>query len=77
MRELHVVAVSDDGRHVVLEGADEDDMFLVALDDRLRALVGEPAAPEQAPKPAPTAPPAPRSTVTPKQIQARLGGKNG
>ena len=68
MRELHVVAVSEDGRHVVLgsrKGALARPEFKVAMDDRLKAAIrgdlprlGELAAPE--------------SAVTPKDIQSRL-----
>jgi len=65
VRELHVVATSEDGRHVVLatrKGAVSGD-FRVALDDRLAAAVrGDlPRPGEQEP-----------AGVTPKEIQARL-----
>lgn len=66
MRELHVVTVSEDGRHVLLAGrrGSTTATFRVALDDRLAAAVrgdlprpgDEPAGPD----------------LTPKQIQARL-----
>ena len=66
MRELHVVAVSEDGRHVLLAGrrGATTATFRVPLDDRLAAAVrgdlprpgDEPEGPE----------------LTPKEIQARL-----
>ena len=66
VRELHVVAVSEDGRHVLLAGrrGATTSGFRVALDDRLAAAVrgdlprpgDEPEGPE----------------LTPKEIQARL-----
>ena len=65
MRELHVVALSEDGRHVVLAtraGAGTGE-FRVALDDRLAAAVrGE------LPPPGRDAPP----SISPREIQARL-----
>ena len=67
MRELHVVAVSEDGRFVVLatsRGATRGG-FRVTIDDRLAsAVLGDPARPGDAPP----------VDVTPKQIQARLRG---
>ena len=65
MRQLHVVAVSEDGRHVVLatsKGASRGD-FRVPLDDRLAAAVRG-----DLPRPGEAAP----AGVTPKEIQARL-----
>ncbi|TAL25918.1 MAG: DUF3071 domain-containing protein, partial [Frankiales bacterium] len=65
MRELHVVATSEDGRHVVLatsRGASKGD-FRVAIDDRLTAAVRG-----DLPRPGETEP----VVVTPKEIQARL-----
>ena len=67
MRELHVVAVSEDGRHVLLAGTKGASTggFRVALDDRLLAAVrGDLAKPGEDPH-------AP-SDLTPKDIQARL-----
>jgi hypothetical protein len=67
VRELHVVAVSEDGRHVMLAGKRGATRggFRVALDDRLAAaLKGDlPSPGQQAPHP---------SDLTPKEIQARL-----
>ncbi|MCW2679776.1 MAG: hypothetical protein JWM62_1177, partial [Frankiales bacterium] len=65
MRELHVVATSEDGRHVVLatrKGAESGD-YRVALDERLTAAVRG-----DLPRPGETEP----TVVTPKEIQARL-----
>jgi len=67
VRELHVVAVSEDGRHVVLAGTRgaTSGGFRVALDDRLAAaLRGD------LPRPGEFEPHV--SELTPKQIQARL-----
>ena len=65
MRELHVVAMSEDGRHVVLatrKGASTGD-FRVAIDERLSAAVKG-----DLPRPGEEQP----AVVTPKEIQARL-----
>lgn len=85
MRELHVVALSSDGKHLVvtptkgsLRGA-----YLLPVNARLRkALNGElnpkPAKPEPEPeepqeqKKAPEAKPAAESRLSPREIQARL-----
>ena len=67
MRELHVIAVSEDGRHVLLAGTRgaTSGGFRVALDDRLAAaLRGD------LPRPGEVGPHV--SELTPKQIQARL-----
>ena len=67
MRELHVVAVSEDGRYAVLATSPEAARggFRIALDATLAAaLRGERLRPGQ-PEP-------PASTLTPKDIQARL-----
>jgi hypothetical protein len=81
VRELHVVALSSDGKHLVvtptkgsLKGA-----FLLPVNARLRkALDGElnakPKRPDPAPEPpaaAPAKPPA-ESRLSPREIQARL-----
>jgi hypothetical protein len=78
VRELHVVALSSDGRHLVvtptkgsLKGA-----YLLPVNARLRkALNGElNPKPKPAPEPAPAPPkPAPaESRLSPREIQARL-----
>jgi hypothetical protein len=67
VRELHVVAVSEDGRHVLLAGKRDATQggFRVALNDRLAAaLKGDLPSPGQE---------APHSSdLTPKEIQSRL-----
>ncbi|MCW2599414.1 MAG: putative DNA-binding protein [Frankiales bacterium] len=67
MRELHVVAVSEDGRHVLLAGkrGATTGGFRVALDDRLSAAVRG-----DLPRPGEVEPHG--SELTPKEIQARL-----
>ncbi len=83
MRELHVVALSSDGKHLVvtpnkgsLKGA-----YLLPVNARLRkALNGELNKPKKpAPEPEPAAEPAPEppppkaeSKLSPREIQARL-----
>ena len=65
MRDLHVVALSGDGQHLVLatrSGVDVGE-FRVAVDDRLSAALRG-----QLPRPGTSTPP----SVTPKEIQARL-----
>jgi hypothetical protein len=65
VRELHVVAVSEDGRHVVLaarKGATKGE-FRVPLDERLSAAVRG-----DLPRPGEAEP----AVVTPKEIQSRL-----
>ncbi|MGB8652495.1 MAG: septation protein SepH, partial [Mycobacteriales bacterium] len=66
MRELHVVAVSEDGRHLLLAGTRgaTSGGFRVAIDDRLVAAVrGDLPRPGEV---------APGPELTPKDIQARL-----
>jgi hypothetical protein len=67
VRELHVVAVSEDGQHVLLAGrrGATKGGFRLALNDRLAAaLKGDlPGPGQEAPQP---------SELTPKQIQSRL-----
>jgi len=79
VRELHVVALSSDGKHLVvtptkgsLKGA-----YLLPVNARLRkALNGElnpkPKPAKAEPEPAPPPKPAAESRLTPAQIQARL-----
>jgi hypothetical protein len=67
VRELHVVAVSEDGRHVVLAGkrGATTGGYRVALDDRLAAAVrGDLPRPGEDSHAAPD--------LSPKEIQARL-----
>ncbi len=65
MRELHVVATSEDGRHVVLATRRNAStgQYRVAVDDRLAAaLRGEAPAPDVAPS----------APLSPRDIQRRL-----
>jgi len=39
MRELTLIGLDVDGKHIICEGGDPADKFLVAVDDRLRAAV--------------------------------------
>ncbi|HVE99530.1 MAG TPA: septation protein SepH [Mycobacteriales bacterium] len=69
MRELHVVALSSDGKHLVLAAKKGSlkGTYLVKVGPRLhRALNGELNADSAA------APPPAESALTPKEIQARL-----
>lgn len=67
MRDLHVVGVADDGRHLVLATSpDSAGDFRIVVDDRLHAAMrGEVtrATPDE---------PRPQSALTPREIQARL-----
>lgn len=82
MRELHVVALSSDGKHLVvtptkgsLKGA-----YLVPVNARLRKALNGELNPKPKPEPEPTqepakavhAKPAAESKLTPREIQARL-----
>ncbi len=67
MRELHVVAVSEDGRHVLLASRRGTTAvsYRVALDDHLMAAV-------RGDLPRPGEDPTAASALSPKEIQARL-----
>ena len=79
MRELHVVALSSDGKHLVvtptkgsLKGA-----YLLPVNARLRKALNGELNPKPKPKPPPEPEPAPEppkaeSRLTPREIQARL-----
>ena len=67
MRELTLIGLDVDGKHIICEGGDPADKFLVAVDDRLRAAVrgdrsglGQKAATEV------------KGILRPKDIQARI-----
>ncbi len=68
MRSLRLVALSDDGEHIVLaadvpDSMDDGERFELPVDDRLRALVrGD----------GPQAPVAPGHDLPPREIQARI-----
>jgi hypothetical protein len=79
MRSLRLVALSEDGKHLVLaadepDSTDDGERFELPIDDLLQGLVGaQPSAqtPEQAP--AEAQPPAePNEDLPPRVIQARI-----
>ena len=71
MRELHVVALSADGKHLVLSAKKGSlrGTYLVAVGSRLtKALNGDLREPDEIVEPEPPA----ESALSPKEIQARL-----
>ena len=69
MRSLRLVALSDDGEHLVLtadapDPTDDDERFELPIDDRLRALIGGDAARQGGGEP--------RDDLPPRVIQARI-----
>ena len=51
MRELTLIGLDVDGKHLICEGGDPSDKFLIRLDDRLRAAArGERSRPGQNPR---------------------------
>jgi len=82
MRSLRLVALSDDGTHLVLtadvpDSMDDDERFELPVDDRLRAVLGSPAPELSGRPPEPTAvtpavAPAPGVDLPPRVIQARI-----
>jgi hypothetical protein len=79
MRSLRLVALSEDGKHLVLaadepDSTDDGERFELPIDDLLQGLVGaQPSAqtPEQAPAEA-QAPAEPNEDLPPRVIQARI-----
>ncbi len=68
MRELTLIGLDVDGRHIICEGGDPADKFLVRLDDRLRAAArGDGVRAGQAPRDSEV-----RVVLRPKDIQARI-----
>jgi Protein of unknown function (DUF3071) len=68
MRELKVVGLDHDGKHVICEGAEPAEQFKLVADDRLRAaLRGETPPPEQPPLDMQVT-----NMLSPKEIQARI-----
>lgn len=68
MRELTLIGLGVDGQHIICEGGDPADKFLIRLDDRLRAAVrGERSRPGQNPRDNEV-----RGVLRPKDIQARI-----
>ena len=67
MRELTLIGLDVDGRHIICEGGNPVDKFLIRLDDRLRAAVrGERSRPGQ------TRDNEVRTVLRPRDIQARI-----
>lgn len=68
MRELTLIGLDVDGRHVICEGGDPADKFLVRVDDRLRAAVrGDRSGLIECKKENEV-----RSMLRPKDIQSRI-----
>ncbi|OBH09205.1 septation protein SepH [Mycobacterium sp. E1747] len=68
MRELKVVGVDADGKHIICEAGDPGEPFKLAVDDQLKAAVrGETASPEQ-----PQLDIQVTNMLSPKEIQARI-----
>jgi hypothetical protein len=68
MRELTLIGLDVDGKHLICEGGDPSDKFLIRLDDRLRAAArGERSRPGQNPRDNEV-----RGVLRPKDIQARI-----
>lgn len=68
MRELTLIGLDVDGKHIICEGGDPADKFLIRLDDRLRAAVrGDRALSGPAPRDNEV-----RGVLRPKDIQARI-----
>ncbi|MEI6253086.1 MAG: septation protein SepH [Mycobacteriaceae bacterium] len=68
MRELTLIGLDVDGKHLICEGGDPADKFLIRVDDRLRAAArGERSRPGQIPRDNEV-----RGVLRPKDIQARI-----
>jgi len=68
MRELTLIGLDVDGKHIICEGGDPADKFLIRLDERLRAAArGERSRPGQNPGTNEV-----RGVLRPKDIQARI-----
>ena len=68
MRELTLIGLDVDGKHIICEGGNPADKFLIRLDDRLRAAVGgDGARPGQMSRDSEV-----RAVLRPKDIQARI-----
>lgn len=67
MRELTLIGLDVDGHHIICEGGDPADKFLIRVDDRLRAAVrGERPRPEN------RSDSEVRGVLRPRDIQARI-----
>lgn len=68
MRELTLIGLDVDGKHVICEGGEPADKFLIQVDDRLRAAVrGDRSRLGQAPRDNEV-----KGVLRPKDIQARI-----
>ncbi len=68
MRELTLIGLDIDGKHVICEGGNPADKFLIRLDERLRAAVrGDGARPGQVPRDSEV-----KAVLRPKDIQSRI-----
>ena len=68
MRELTLIGLDVDGKHVICEGGNPADKFLIRLDDRLRAAVrGDGARPGQISRDSEV-----KAVLRPKDIQSRV-----
>ncbi|MGZ4584376.1 MAG: septation protein SepH [Mycobacterium sp.] len=68
MRELKVVGLDADGKHIILQSDDPAEQFKVAVDDQLRAAVrGDPVPPVQ-----PQLDLGVTTVLSPKEIQAKI-----
>ena len=68
MRELTLIGLDVDGKHIICEGGDPADKFLIRLDDRLRAAVrGDRTLPGQTPRDNEV-----RGVLRPRDIQSRI-----
>lgn len=67
MRELTLIGLGVDGKHLICEGGNPADKFLIRLDDRLRAAVRGDAARTQVSRDSEV-----RAVLRPKDIQARI-----
>lgn len=68
MRELMLIGLDVDGKHLICEGGDPADKFLIRVDDRLRAAArGDRPRPGQNPRDNEV-----KGVLSPKDIQARI-----
>lgn len=68
MRELMLIGLDVDGKHLICEGGDPADKFLIRVDDRLRAAArGDRPRPGQGPRDNEV-----KGVLSPKDIQARI-----
>lgn len=77
MRELRFLMLSEDARHVVLETAEGDERFALAVDNALRDALRDGSQAESRPRPSPAPAeraPAPQAeaAISPREIQVRV-----